>query len=805
MHSKFSSVRRSYKYTALRSLSPIAMAMIAASSNLYAEEVAEEELSGVEVVVVTASRRAESIQDVSVSVSALGEKQLEELGIDKFEDYVSLLPGVSAQGQGPGKQEIFIRGITPGRTGLRISGIAAEPSTAVYFDEAPISTGGRNIDIYAADLSRIEVLKGPQGTLFGASSQAGTIRLIPNKPVLNEFEAGGTIGFSTTKSGEDSNLSEGYVNLPVIDDKFAVRFVGYSSTEGGFVDNIPATRQLPLSNPTLADSNTIPSVRDSVANTAVAEDDFNDASYRGFRLSGLYKFNENWDLYVNHISQTIDSEGVFEFEPDVSTDDDFNVQTFTPDRGEDELSLTTWTLTGFANNLELIYNGSYTDRVFEGTTDYTGYANNGPFIPYYICTPGYDECGSPELFADVFFQTERLVQEIRFATDADKDWRIIGGLFYDDQEITERTNFVYPSSVEVGFQPNFPIPTAFASDTNVREIGVTFFNDFVRDREETSVFGEFSYDFTDTLTASFGFRHYSIDIGLTGQSSFGQRASGLEADGGLNVDSVLAGESPTTLEDTIYKFNVSWKPTKDTLLYGTYSEGFRSGSFNRNGTGNGEQDIPFAFDTDDVVNIEFGWKSQWFDNSLRFNGALFFIDFDDLQQGVLDFSISNVTFIDNVGSAEQRGLEFDLEWAANDNLTLFTSFTFLDSELTDIPDTLVNIAPVGSDLAYSPSYEGVVGGRYYYDVGDYTYFGQVVGQLVGSRFTSLAEDQRFELDSYEQVNLTLGVSNDNWTVNFFVDNLTDTVGELSAGAPDNVFRVVPTRPRTAGVRVSYQY
>ncbi len=184
---------------------------------------------------------------------------------------------------------------------------------------------------------------------------------------------------------------------------------------------------------------------------------------------------------------------------------------------------------------------------------------------------------------------------------------------------------------------------------------------------------------------------------------------------------------------------------------------------------------------------------------------MFFVDFDDLQQGVLDFSISNVAFFDNVGSAEQQGLEFDVEWAANDNLTLFTSWTFLDSELVEIPDTLVNISPVGSELPFSPTFEGVVGGRYSYDVGEYTLFGQVVSQFTGSRFTSLAANGRFELDNYTQVNLTLGVRKEEWTVNFFVDNLNDSLGELSAGAPDNIFRVIPTRPRTAGIRLSYQY
>jgi len=190
------------------------------SSSAFAQESGSVAL---EEIVVTATRRSESSQDVAIALQAISESKLEELRIDSFDDYVSLIPGVNASGQGPGKQEVFIRGISPGRTAVRIASLGSEPSVATYLDETPISYAGRNIDLYATDLQRIEVLKGPQGTLFGASSQAGTLRLITKKPEYNEFAAGVTVDASDTSGGEGSLSVEGYVNFPLVEDKLAAR------------------------------------------------------------------------------------------------------------------------------------------------------------------------------------------------------------------------------------------------------------------------------------------------------------------------------------------------------------------------------------------------------------------------------------------------------------------------------------------------------------------------------------------------------------------------------------------------------
>jgi len=757
---------------------------------------------GIETIIVTSTRRSENQQVVPIAVQAISGKSLQQLGIDSFDDYIALLPGVSSDGQGPGKQETYIRGVSAGRAAVRISGIGGEPSVAFYLDEAPITTPGRNIDLYAVDLQRVEVLKGPQGTLFGASSQAGTVRLISNKPDLLNFTAGGEIGMSSTKSGDMSNKAEGFVNIPIIEDTFAIRFAGYNSTDGGFVDNVLATASLPLDNPGLGGR--VPAVRQEVTNSTFVQDNYNAATYRGMRVSGLWQINDDWDVLLQHTSQELDTEGAFEYDPTISDDDDLNVSTFSPNRGDDEVNLTQWTVNGMLSGLEVIYNGSFTDRTFEGQSDYTGYINVGPFVPYYICTyPAYDECFSPVMTTSEKFSTERSVHEVRFATDSNNRFRAIGGVFYDNQQLNFLTDFTYAGSIAAGFSPNFPIPGAFTNtDGSARPAGVTFVNDFQSDREELSIFGELAYDVTDVVTVTFGARRYDIDIGLKGQSSFGQRAPGPAAAGGSNVDERLAGLSPATLSGTIVKGNVRWQVTPDAMLYGTYSEGFRGGGFNRAA---GIGGIPATFDTDDVESYELGWKTTWLENSLRFNGAIYTVDFSDLQQGILDFSIANTSFFDNVGAAEITGAEFEIDWTAGDNLDLFGSYSYIDSELTEIPETLVNIAPIGSSLPYAPTNEVVVGARYYQELGEFAASYQAVFKYTGSRFNSLAAAGRAELPSYNQLNLTASIGKDDWLATFFIDNVTDSLGQIAAGASDNVFRIAPTRPRTVGVRLSYSY
>jgi len=761
-----------------------------------------------EEVVVTATKRSESAQDIPITIQTLGEETLDDLGIGNFKDYIRYLAGVTSGGRGPGRNEVFIRGVSAGKGGLKIAGaVGLEPNVAMYLDEAPISMGGRNIDPYMTDMNRVEVLPGPQGTLYGASSQAGTVRLITNKPEFNEFSAGFDISVSETSGADGSNAVEAYANIPIIDDTLAARIAVYNVKEGGYINNIRATKQIGLQNPGFG--GVVPETRAVARNDQLAEDNFNDATYEGFRLGVRWAPNEDWDLQLQHTSQTIETDGVWDFDPTLG---DLNSVSFQPDTAEDEFDLTTWTVTGRLASLDVIYTGSYLDRLVEGISDYSGYADVGPFIPYYICDyPGYANCGAPAFYLDQYYNTERTTHEFRLNTDMDRRLRLLVGVFYDDTENIERGDWNYPATVEQGFAPNAPIPGATSSNPNARNPGVAFFNDFTRTKEELSFFGELYFDITESLTATVGARRYDIEIGLNGSSNFANRDYGSgDADWGRNIDEVLKDSSPADLSDTILKFNLQWDINDDIMVYGTWSEGYRPGGFNRNGGSSKVPGVgPFVpdfYQSDEVTNMEFGWKMSLLNQALRFNGSIYRVEWEAMQIGVLDFDISNLTFIDNVSDAEINGVEIDAAWLPTDNLSLFANLSFNDTELTDVPANIVGLESEGSPLALAPELQYVLRGRYDWALSENSgAFAQLVYQYTDDQISSIVSGASFNMDSYSTWDATLGYSRDNWTITLFGENLSDERADLFISNEDDIVKTTPNRPRTYGLRLSYRY
>ena len=319
--------------------------------------------AGIEEVIVTATKRAENMQDVAIAISALGGDSLKELGVQTFDEYVEYLPNVVSAGIGPGAKEIYIRGSASEQASLSVSSAqGSAPGVALYLDDMPVSFGGRNLDLYAADLQRVEVLAGPQGTLFGASSQSGTVRMITNQPVIGEFEGRIDLGISTTAGGGDSNKVEAMINLP-ISENVALRMVSYSDNQGGWIDNVAGS--FTPSGPVI-DRNSLgygPYFKDfplttkqTIYNDDLAEEDHNEASYNGYRIGLAADLNEDWSVLVQHTSQELDVEGSFLIDPRLGDD---KSEKFSPERTQDDFGLTTWTLEGRVANLDVVYTGGY--------------------------------------------------------------------------------------------------------------------------------------------------------------------------------------------------------------------------------------------------------------------------------------------------------------------------------------------------------------------------------------------------------------------------------------------------------------
>ena len=532
-----------------------------------------------EEIFVTATRVERAMQDVPVAVSALNSEDIGELGITNFSDYVLQLPSVSAGGSGPGQNTIYIRGVASTTPNLTVAGVAGlSPNVAFYLDEQPLAQPGRNLDVYAADLARIEVLSGPQGTLFGASSQAGNVRLITNKPELGEFYGNAKIGANTVNSGEGGSNFEVVVNIPVTD-TFGLRGVVYRDNKGGWIDNAYGRRDARLgarfrSEGTVRDNGVavaghragfqagvdLSNINFLTAdNHAIAGHDINGVTYTGGRVSAIWDISDSWELLVAHTTQETDADGVFFADPEVG---DLAISRFVDENIKDTFDNTSWTLTGRLDDLEVIYTGAFTDRQSDQIVDYSDYLFVGQYLPYYICDyyatytsyntpPGVPRagttCNEPRMFVDSLNMLEVQTHEIRFTTDQTNSWRVQGGVFISDLELIEVNDFTYPGSTKAiswnghpGFAPNYPLTNTQAAPGNPAASrfnagpgyytfpgpfppGVIFRNDVRRTDEQIGFFGEVAFDLSDEFSLTLGARNYEIEVDLEGSanSSFG--------------------------------------------------------------------------------------------------------------------------------------------------------------------------------------------------------------------------------------------------------------------------------------------
>lgn len=815
-----------------------------------------------EEITVTATRVEESLQDVPIAVSALGGDDIEELGITNFSDYVLQLPSVTAGGSGPGQNTIYIRGIastTPNLTTAGVAGLA--PNVAFYLDDQPLSQPGRNLDVYAADLQRIEVLSGPQGTLFGASSQAGNVRLITNKPDLSGTFGKVSVGAGAVAEGEGNSNIEAMLNLP-LGMNFGLRGVVYYDKKGGWMDNVAGTIDASESArfrpegtvrdngvPVSAQRAGFQSTADlsgvtflEADNSSLVEEDFNETTYTGGRIAARWDMNENWRFDVAYATQDIESDGVFFADPDLG---DLEVQRFSPDTIEDSFDNFSWTATALLGELEAVYTGAYTDRETDQITDYTDYLFVGQYLPYYICD-GYvtypatvptGTCQPPNLFVDSRTETEVQTHEFRITTDQSRRWRVTAGAFFSDLELKEINDFTYPGSIDAlgfgtqtGFAPNYPLTNVevtgiinnafpgYFSDPGPFPEGVIFRNDVLRTDEQLGVFGEFSYDINDRWSVTLGGRWYDIEVDFEGSANSSFFNKGVDDDAqafGTNIsaqyrpDNDVGAPDKAVADGTIFKATVDWRPIPGQMYYLTWSEGFRPGLLNRPGGAAGPNNftVPFELDTDDVTNIEIGTKADFFDSTFRLNAALFFVDIERLQTTIFDPSITNLFFSDNAADAEVMGLEGDFSWlpAFSDRLTFSGSFSFLDTEITNVI-TPTNDVQAGDELAFAPEFQGTLRARYEWNLAS-GWAAHVMPMVSWSSesFSDIVTINRAEIDSWTMWGLTAGVANEKWSFELFGNNLTDERAEMARNFVFDRHRVTYAPPRTIGVRASLNF
>jgi iron complex outermembrane recepter protein len=788
---------------------------------------AQEKVAAIETVVVTAEKRSEDLQRVPFSITALNTEKLTQLEVHNFNDYVKYLPSVtftvgqpSGGGNGAGGfATVTMRGVSTGNDGNHSGSL---PTVGVYLDEEPITTIGGTLDVNVYDIARVEALEGPQGTLYGASSEAGTIRIITNKPDPSAFSASFDVEGNAVQHGGLGGTVQGYVNVPIAENA-AIRLVAWDEHDAGFIDNVHGTRTFPTSGIVLD-------------NSKLVRNDFNTVDKYGARAALKVDLNENWTATAAVMGQNEDSNGIFGFDPNPRYGGDLKVSHFFPEFTHDYWYQAALTIEGKIGNLDLVYSGSHMQRWVHDKSDYTDYGYWYDKVypePHY---PGYnfgiyfyDNSGNYIAPAQHIDAKDRFVKdsdEIRISSPSSDRLRFVAGLFYERQ-----SHWIFQDYLIDNLASSLWVPGWF--DT-------IWLTDQVRVDRDYAAFGEVTYDVTPKLTVTGGARVFAANNSIAGFFGFSDDFSSHTGESQCFSPEMFHGAPCINLDKSVHesgythKLSMKYQIDDDRMVYFTWSTGFRPGGVNRRST------IP-PYHSDKLTNYEVGWKTTWMDGTLRFNGAAFWDSWANVQFSQL--GVNSFTEIRNAGSATVQGIEGDLQYVPTEHLTLTAAGTYADAKLdhdfcgfgdTNIcpgpNDPYPPEAPKGQQLPGSSRYKFNMEGRYQVQIGDFLTHFQATLAYQSSEWPDLRnaapdplipDPPKPVLDpirpllgkqhGFTTIDLSSGVERDAWSLEFFIKNITDTRGDLyrftecATQVCGNETYRVPITPRLFGLRYSQKF
>jgi outer membrane receptor protein involved in Fe transport len=717
-----------------------------------------------------------------------------------------------------------MRGISSGSGGNSSGSL---PTVGMYLDEQPITTISGAIDVHVYDIARVEVLPGPQGTLYGASSESGTIRVITNKPDASGFAAGYDVQGNTIKNGTAGAIAEGFVNIPLASN-VAARLVGWYERDSGYINNVFGT---------------VTSNGHTFDNAAFVKDHFNSVDTYGGRAALKVDLNDSWSITPTVMAQKTKDEGVFAQEYwkalDIGPafDHDLNVRQFADSFSKDSWVDAALTVQGKIGNFDITYAGAFLKRDTHGASDYADYEfAYQQYTQYWPADTGFVN------FPANWYQ--QFSNELRVASPKDYPVRFVGGLYQQRQLQNIFNNIATPANDRPQYEVGYPNPPSGYG-------GTEYLLNEQRVNRDSAIFGEVTWDITSKLSLLGGIRRFKFDNSLEGFYGFGPNAFGSSpppplfpggppGPGGTSgqqtcfTTAVWHGTAPceninvsTSGSGWTPKVNVSYRFDDQHLLYATYSKGFRPGGVNRT---NGAP----PYTSDFLKNYEVGWKSTWFDNRLRFNGAVYYEQWDNFQ-----FTFKGqfgIPAISNAGNAEVKGADINLELAATRALTLRASATYADAHLTQnycgvldssgapittnpciVPGKapFSPLAPEGTELPGTPKIKTSAGARYVFPVMGWE--GHVAGDIV---YQSYVWPQLRVLDrsilgqqpAYALTNLFLGVEKNGLSIELLVKNAFDrraslyrfaNCGTVDCG-PVATYEIV-SPPRLIGVQVGQRF
>ncbi len=701
---------------------------------------------GLEEVVVTAQRRVQSIQDVPITIQALTGDSLAQMSITTFDDVIKLLPNVTFSANGPGQGNIYMRGLSVGFAGSQSSAsINPFPNVATYLDEQSLTFPARNLDVYMVDMERIEILEGPQGTLFGGGAEAGALRYITRKPRLDVTEGHAEASYGATAHGDPNTAVNAVLNLPLIRDKLALRGVFYNDRRGGYIDNVPTTftRNPNVDRGPSAYSSSYPAQLATYNNYNIVKRAQNPTTYQGFRLAGLYQVNDDWNVLIQQTYQNLDAEGMpvqfpfgMEFTPAGAPIalQPLQETSFMPAWNKDKAWTTAWTVNGRIADLKAIYTGAYLSRNVDAQQDYTNYTRtSGGF--YYTCTGGGGSnfggsgpatCYSPVAGWHDYFENTHQSHEARLSTP--DDWRLRGlvGAFWEDFQIKDDMNFnqkSIPSCTPANLaaaRGGGPVclsnvtPVQAALDPTTRGDTTNFGEDLQRGYKQTAGFASIDYDLVPkVLTVTAGTRWYRyVEQEVGSQYSTSQPKCVNVANGACTATPIDYSDHHATFTGFKSRANLTWHMAPDTMLYYTFSQGYRPGAFNRVTAGRTpiwvdaatnvplqnnvvataadvrrlQFNKPLSFAPDSLLNNEIGFKSEFWNRRVLLNASIYQMDWKDVQTLIYNPPVyGNTTFGVTGPTYRIKGGELQFAMRATEALTLNASMSYNDSKQTTSP------------------------------------------------------------------------------------------------------------------------
>ena len=775
-----------------------------------------------EEIIVTATKRAESLQDVPIAITALGTKTLEDNQVESFDDYAKMVPSLSYKSAGPGFANVYFRGVASGENANHSASL---PSVGTYLDEQPITTITGALDLHIFDIERVEALAGPQGTLYGASSQAGTVRIITNKPDLSSTYGQVNAEVNSVAHGDFGYTGEGFLNVP-ISSNMATRIVGWYRRDAGYIDNIEGALTFPTSGIVFE-------------NDEYAEDNYNDVETYGARAALRIELNDSWTVTPQLMGQSQKSNGSFAEESGLG---DLETMQFNREFSDDKWWQAALTVEGRLANFDVTYAGAYMKRQIDGAFDYVDYAY------FYDALFGYgvywyDNDGNlinPNQYVESDDSFTKQSHELRFASPADRPLRLIAGLFYQRQGHNIEQNYIIDNIADYLAVPDWG---------NLDNIWLT---KQLRVDRDYAAFGEISYDITPQLTVTgggrlyryknslegfFGFNYanfddFDSDPGYSGNPQYNCDLFGPPTVGGPcnNVDKTTKGDG------FVHRLNTTYKPNADLLFYATWSRGFRPGGINRRGI------LP-PYKPDFLTNYEVGTKIS-FGRGAHFNITGYREDWEDIQLSFL--GANGLTEIRNAGNARIWGFEADLLLRPAEGLTWSNGVSFNNAKLRNdfcriaVPDFDCTqgvdldgdgeieenalLADKGTRLPLTARWKGNSRLRFEW-VPAAAMRAHVQGSLTyeGNRRRDLRDFENSlygNMKAYTLIDAATGVDFGAWNAQLYVKNLFDKRGQITrniqcvettCGDPDNqtaiggkIYTVV-TRPRTIGLRMGYRF